>query len=71
MNMKAKFVDIYGTRVDIQESRSGFFRIDLEGDAFPPQSDSLGNAIPYCISLRENEARVLQACLNDYFEKED
>ena len=67
--MQVKMKDIYGTQIEISESRSGYFRIDIKGDQFIEKDDNLGNKIPCCISLHEDKARVLQACLNEYFEE--
>lgn len=66
--MQVKMKDIYGTQIEIRESGSGYLRLDFEGEQFVKKDDGLGNKIPCCISLNENKARVLQACLNEYFE---
>jgi hypothetical protein len=66
----AKIQDVYGTTIEIQESCSGYFRLDLTGESFPQaKHDVTGEDIPTCLSLKENEARILQACLNSYFEE--
>ncbi len=67
--ISGKLKDIYGTKIEISESRGGYFRIDFEGESFKKKDDELGNQIPICISLNENQARMLQCCLNSYFEE--
>lgn len=66
--MQVKMKDIYGTQLEISESGSGYFRLDFKGEQFIEKDDKLGNKIPCCVSLSEDKARVLQACLNEYFE---
>lgn len=69
--MKAEIKDIYGTEIVISESRSGYFRLDLKGESFPSERDSVtGKDIPTCIALNENSAKILQSYLNIYFEEE-
>jgi hypothetical protein len=68
--MYAKIKDIYGTEIEIQESRSGYFRMDFKGEQFTELDDKLGNKITCCISLNESKARVLMAALEEYFEEE-
>jgi hypothetical protein len=69
--MQVKMKDIYGTTIVIQESRSGYFRIDLSGEWFPEKIDPVsGKNLPNCISLNEDKARVLLSALNEYFENE-
>lgn len=66
--IKADFKDIYGSQIEVYESSSGYFRLDFKGESFPPKKDDVsGQDIPVCISLKEDEARVLQSCLNSYF----
>lgn len=69
--IEAKLKDVYGTQVEISESGSGYFRMDFEGESFPKEKDNLGIEIPSCVSFTENQARVLQACLNSYFEEDE
>ena len=65
----AKFKDIYGTEIAIQESRSGYFRLDFKGDSFL-EKEHLGEKAPCCVSLDEKTARVLLCCLQSYFDEE-
>lgn len=65
--MMVKMKDIYGTEVTIQESRSGYFRMDFEGKWFPKDKDDQGREIPRCVSFDMDKARVFMAALNDYF----
>lgn len=65
----AKFKDIYGTEIKVQQSRSGFFRLDFKGDTFL-EKEHLGEKVPCCISLDENTARVLLCCLQSLFDEE-
>jgi hypothetical protein len=66
--IEAKFKDIYGTQIEIQESCSGYFRMDFKGKQFlEPEDKVSGHKIPCCVSLTENQARVLLSCLNSYF----
>jgi len=67
--MYIKMKDIYGTGITIQESGSGFFRLDFKGEQFLEKDDKLGNKIPCCISLDEKKARVLLSALEEYFEE--
>ena len=68
--IEAKIKDIYGTIIHIQESRSGYFRLDFEGKSFAKKSHPItGEDVPICISLDDNSARVLQSALNSYFEQ--
>lgn len=67
--IQVKMTDIYGTTVEIQESGSGYFRLDFHGETFIQEDDGLGNKIPCCISLDEKKARVLLAALEEYFEE--
>tara|TARA_Y100000780_G_scaffold214108_1_gene215478 strand:+ start:22155 stop:22373 length:219 start_codon:yes stop_codon:yes gene_type:complete len=67
--ISGKLKDIYGTEIEISESRSGYFRMDFKGDSLKKKDDGLGNEIPICISLNENQARMLQCCINSYFEE--
>ena len=69
MEFTAKIKDIYGTIVTIQESGSGYFRLDFKGESFPEKEHN-GSTIPCCVSFTENNARVLQSALNEYFEQE-
>lgn len=69
--IEAKLKDVYGTQVEISESSSGYFRMDFEWEGFQKEKDNLGNEIPSCVSLTVNQARVLQACLNSYFEEDE
>jgi hypothetical protein len=64
-----KMKDIYGTEVEIQESCSGYFRMDFKGRSFHEEDDGLGNKIPCCVSFDVDKARVIQAALNEYFEE--
>lgn len=67
--MYAKIRDIYGAEIEIQESCSGYFRLDFKGKSFPQRKhDTTGEDIPTCVSLNENNARILQAILNEFFE---
>ena len=66
--MHIKMNDIYGTQVEIQESCSGYFRMDFKGEQFVEKDDGLGNTIPCCVSLDEKKARVLLSALEEYFE---
>ncbi len=69
--MIVKMKDIYGTTVEIQESRSGYFRMDFKGKHFIEEEDGLGNKIPCCVSFDVDKARVLQAALNEYFGEQE
>jgi hypothetical protein len=69
--IEIKMMDIYGTKIHINESRSGYFRIDFKGEQFIEKDDGLGNKIPCCISLSKDEARILQSALNIYFEEDN
>jgi len=67
--MYIKMKDIYGTEVEIQESVSGYFRMDFTGKQFLEEDDGLGNTIPCCVSFDIDKARVFQAALNEFFEE--
>ena len=53
--MQVKMKDIYGTQVSIQESGSGYFRLDFEGKDFPKDDDGLGNKIEKCFTCRSRK----------------
>jgi hypothetical protein len=70
--IRATFKDIYNTEISVQESGSGYFRLDFVGEEFKPKLDKVsGHEITKCISLSGNEARVLQSCLNSYFDENE
>ncbi len=69
--MFVKMKDIYGTEVEIQESRSGYFRMDFSGEWFPGRVDPVTNGtINACVSFDVDKARVIQAALNEYFDEQ-
>ena len=69
----ATIEDIYGTTIKIAESRSGYFRLDFEGNDFIAKKHTAipDMDVPVCISLDINEARVLQCALNSYFKGDE
>ncbi len=68
--IRVEMNDIYGTSIKIQESGSGYFRLDFSGKGFGGEKDNMNNEIPSCVSLNENMARALQSSLNSYFEED-
>lgn len=69
--MSVKFKDIYRTEIDVGISGSGYIRIDMKGEGFPLNIDKVsGSNIPYCISMTENQARILIAAISELIEEE-
>lgn len=67
--MSVEFKDIYKSKITVGLSRSNYVRIDMEGEGFPEKLDKMGNDIPYCISMTENQARILVSALNEALEE--
>lgn len=64
--------DIYGTELKINFSRSGYYRIDLEGHDWPDYKHSkTGEDLPYCVSMTKKQAKALVAILEVMFEKDE
>jgi hypothetical protein len=63
--------DIYGTKLDINFSRSGYYRIDFKNHDWPEYKHAkTGEVLPYCISMTKKQAKALVAHLEMMFEKE-
>ena len=63
--------DIYGTKLNIDFSRSGYFRIDFEDHTWPEYKHSrTGEILPYCIAMTRKQAKALVSHLEMMLESE-
>lgn len=60
MRKEIRFIDIYETEVRLGLSRSGYIRIDLEGEGIATKKHpATGEDVPCCISMTRSQAAIL------------
>ena len=64
--MSVEFSDIYRTKVKTYRTPSGYIRVDGI-----PNEESCKAKDEFCISMNENQAKILIASLQDILDSED
>lgn len=68
--MRSMLTDIYGTKIKLQISNSGYVRLDFEGDSFKNTHPITGDNIPSCVSMTIPQANILLNALQDLIDME-
>ena len=70
--MKLEINDIYGTKITVNNSRSGYYRLDFNTDDWPEYiHEKTQDVIPYCISMTYEQANLLNEALSFLLKQEE
>lgn len=62
------FQDLNGDELTVQHDSGYNYRIYLKGKQYKEEEDRMGNKIPHCIHLNDNQAQILISALEDVME---